>query len=67
MSDSRSRRIGKELADVRRDTQAGIQVWTVNESDISRLKGMFKGPPDTAYEGGYYTVDVEIPIGMNIE
>ncbi|EPX72483.1 ubiquitin conjugating enzyme Ubc1 [Schizosaccharomyces octosporus yFS286] len=62
MSDSRSRRIGKELADVRRDTQAGIQVWTVNESDISRLKGMFKGPPDTAYEGGYYTIDVEIPI-----
>ncbi|EPY53947.1 ubiquitin conjugating enzyme Ubc1 [Schizosaccharomyces cryophilus OY26] len=62
MSDSRSRRIGKELADVRRDTEAGIQVWTVNESDISWLKGMFKGPPDTAYEGGYFVVDVEIPI-----
>ncbi|CAA21178.2 ubiquitin conjugating enzyme E2 Ubc1 [Schizosaccharomyces pombe] len=61
MSDNRSRRIAKELADVQQDKQAGIQVWTIND-DISHLKGMFRGPEGTPYEGGYFVVDIEIPI-----
>lgn len=32
-----------------------------NGEDLTHLRGQFFGPPDTAYEGGTYYVDIKIP------
>lgn len=32
-----------------------------NADDISHLRGQFKGPPDTPYEGGIFYVDIRMP------
>lgn len=62
MSSSRTRRIAKEVADVHTDTLSNIQVEVVgNGEDLTHLKGTFKGPPGTPYEGGTYLIDVKIP------
>jgi hypothetical protein len=59
---SRTRRIMKELEDVRYDVSSGIHIQPVNESDLSHLKGTFRGPPGTPYEGGHFVVDIQIPV-----
>lgn len=58
---SRTRRILKELQDVQQDVESGITVTPVSEGDISHLKGIFKGPPETPYQGGEFVVDIQIP------
>jgi hypothetical protein len=52
----------KELEDVRYDVSSGIHIQPVNESDLSHLKGTFRGPPGTPYEGGHFVVDIQIPV-----
>lgn len=59
---SRSRRIAKELEDVKSDPHSGIDLAMVTESDMGHLKGTFQGPPDTPYEGGEFVVDIHIPV-----
>ena len=62
MSSGRTRRIAKEVADIHSDTLSHIQANPVgNGADLTHLKGSFKGPPGTPYEGGTYVVDVRIP------
>ena len=62
MSSSRTRRIAKEIADIHSDTISHIQASPVGTGeDLTHLKGSFKGPPGTPYEGGSYIVDVRIP------
>ncbi|KAA8911203.1 hypothetical protein TRICI_003925 [Trichomonascus ciferrii] len=61
---SRSRRIAKELEDVKSDSNSGIDLAFVTESDMGHLKGTFQGPPDTPYEGGEFVVDIQIPLFM---
>ncbi|KAL9633695.1 MAG: hypothetical protein Q9164_004549 [Protoblastenia rupestris] len=62
MSSSRTRRIAKEIADIHSDSISHIQASPVgNGEDLTHLKGSFKGPPGTSYEGGSYIVDVRIP------
>lgn len=58
---SRSKRIAKELEDVKADPNSGIDIAFVNESDMSHLKGTFQGPPDTPYSGGEFVIDIQIP------
>ncbi|KAF3903854.1 hypothetical protein ABW20_dc0101882 [Dactylellina cionopaga] len=57
---NRSRRIHKEMEDLRKDVQSGMSAEPVGD-DISHLRGTFKGPPGTPYEGGTYNVDIKIP------
>ena len=62
MSSNRARRIAKEIADIHSDTTSHIQADAVgNGEDLTHLKGSFKGPPGTAYEGGTYKIDIKIP------
>jgi ubiquitin-conjugating enzyme (huntingtin interacting protein 2) len=60
-SSNRTRRIGKELADINNDPHSQIVAEPVRDEDLTHLKGKFKGPPDTPYEGGTYVVDIKIP------
>ncbi|RDW78703.1 E2 ubiquitin-conjugating protein UBC1 [Aspergillus mulundensis] len=62
MSSNRTRRIAKEIADIRADTHSQITAEPVGEEDdITHLRGTFPGPPGTPYEGGTYKVDIKIP------
>ncbi len=62
MATNRTRRIAKEIADLHQDTLSNISANPVgNGDDLTHLKGSFKGPPGTPYEGGTYTIDVRIP------
>lgn len=57
---SRVRRIAKEVEDCQRADSANLQVKTLGD-DLSHLKGTFQGPTETPYEGGSFTVDIQIP------
>ncbi|ODQ51638.1 ubiquitin-conjugating enzyme [Saitoella complicata NRRL Y-17804] len=59
-SGSRTRRVMKEIDDCLKDKTSGVEVETVG-SDISHLKGRFRGPSGTPYEGGTFQVDIKIP------
>ena len=62
MSSNRARRVAKELADIHADTLSHIAVEPVDNGDgLMHLKGSFKGPPGTPYEGGTYKIDIRIP------
>lgn len=61
MANNRSRRVAKEIADIEADKTSHISVHTVTEENLMHLKGSFKGPPGTPYEGGTYIIDIEIP------
>ncbi|QWU86480.1 hypothetical protein CA3LBN_000698 [Candidozyma haemuli] len=55
------KRIAKELEECRQDTQSGVNLELVNESDLTHLTGYFQGPPGTPYENGVFKVDIVIP------
>ena len=61
MASNRQRRVVKEVADISKDQQSNITVWPAHGDDMMHLKGSFKGPPDTPYEGGTYQIDITIP------
>lgn len=62
MTTQRARRIAKEIAEVHRDTLSGVSVDALgNGDDLTHLKGSFKGPSGTSYEGGTYKIDIKIP------
>ncbi len=62
MSTNRARRVAKEVADIHSDTTSNILADPVGGGDdLTHLKGSFKGPPGTPYEGGTYMIDIKIP------
>jgi len=62
MSSNRARRVAKEIADIHSDTISNISAEPTDGSDgLMHLKGSFKGPPGTPYEGGIYKIDIRIP------
>jgi len=60
MAGHKARRIAKDLADIRADSASNIFAETVGDS-ITDLRGSFKGPSGTPYEGGNYEVSIKIP------
>ena len=62
MEHRRRYRILKEIADIQPDHPYMIVVYPAgNGDDLTHLKGQFRGPPDTPYEGGTYVVDIKMP------
>ncbi len=62
MASNRTRRITKEIADIRADTHSQITAEPVgDDDDVTNLRGAFPGPPGTPYEGGTYKIDIKIP------
>jgi ubiquitin-conjugating enzyme (huntingtin interacting protein 2) len=55
-----SKRIIKEVDEVRRDKAAGLEI-EVDASDKNHLLGKITGPDDTPYAGGRFVVDITIP------
>ena len=60
MSSNKARRIAKEIADIRADMSSHVQAEPVGE-DLMKLRGTFDGPPGTAYEGGIFNINIDIP------
>ena len=61
MTSNRNRRIAKEIVDIQSDSLSNIQASPVgNGEDLTHLKGSFKGPPGTPYEGGTFQIDVRL-------
>ena len=61
MASQRNRRIAKELADLQADTHSKITVQPAGSlDDLTHLKGSFKGPDGTPYEGGTYVIDIRL-------
>jgi ubiquitin-conjugating enzyme (huntingtin interacting protein 2) len=61
MSTNRTRRIAKEISDIHSDTSSAIVAVPISPDDITHLRGKFRGPPGTPYEGGTFAVDIKIP------
>ncbi|BDA50884.1 Ubiquitin-conjugating enzyme E2 K [Coccomyxa sp. Obi] len=52
-------RIQKELKEIDRDKTSGVTV-KITGNNLQRLSGYVEGPRDTAYEGGYFVVDIQL-------
>jgi ubiquitin-conjugating enzyme (huntingtin interacting protein 2) len=61
MSANRARRIAKEIAEISNDHLSGVTVESFEGDSLTHLRGRFRGPPDTPYEGGTFDVDIVIP------
>ena len=47
----------KELKEIERDKASGVTIQ-LTEGSLQKLTGFVEGPKDTAYEGGYFVVDI---------
>ena len=55
------KRIAREIRQCDADTESsGVIVKPVGEN-LTHLKGVFRGPEETAYAGGTFIVDIQIP------
>ncbi|KAK9900589.1 putative UBC1-E2 ubiquitin-conjugating enzyme [Cystobasidium minutum MCA 4210] len=61
MADPRAKRIAREMADVLKDKASSITVEPFVSDNLMHLKGTFKGPEGTPYEGGLFEVDIQVP------
>ena len=54
------RRIEREIRQCKQDKQSTVDVFPIQDN-LCHLKGVFKGPTETCYEGGTFVVDIKIP------
>ena len=53
-------RLQKEITEVMSDVKSGVSVEILNERDLTKLRGLVRGPQDTAYSGGTFMVDIQV-------
>lgn len=63
MAAIRTKRVQKELAEVARSQDAMFALYPTdrNGGNLMHLSAWIAGPPDTAYEGGRFYLDIKIP------
>jgi hypothetical protein len=54
-------RVQKELVEFERDKSlSGVSIQ-IYDDDLTRMRGTISGPVGTPYEGGIFTVDIQLP------
>jgi ubiquitin-conjugating enzyme E2 D/E len=56
-----SKRILRELADLRKDPPLNCSAGPVNEEDMFTWEGVMFGPSDSPYSGGIFDVSIQFP------
>lgn len=59
---SSTKRIVRELADLRNDPPLNCSAGPIDESDIFNWEGIMFGPADSPYTGGVFKVNIQFPI-----
>lgn len=54
---TRGHSLQKELKEIERDKASGVTI-EITEGNLQKLTGFVEGPKDTAYDGGYFVVDI---------
>ena len=54
------KRIEREIRQCQKDQDTTVKVEPINDN-LCHLKGSFKGPEQTCYEGGEFVIDIQIP------
>jgi len=57
-NDGRRKRLEKELNDIKTGTDISADATT---TDLTHWQGVMKGPEGTPYNGGSFTIDIDIP------
>nr|AVV64050.1 proteasome subunit alpha type-6 [Anisakis simplex] len=57
---SRVQRECKEIITSKELSETGVLIEVRNET-LTKIRGEIKGPPDSPYEGGIYSLDISIP------
>ena len=59
---SSTKRIIRELADLRSDPPLNCSAGPVDESDVFNWEGIMFGPADSPYTGGVFKVNIQFPV-----
>ncbi|KAH9574962.1 hypothetical protein CY35_01G087700 [Sphagnum magellanicum] len=60
-------RVQKELVEFERDKSlSGVSIQ-IYDDDLTRMRGTISGPVGTPYEGGIFTVDIQLPSAYPFE
>lgn len=59
---SATKRIVRELADLRKDPPLNCSAGPVDEADVFIWEGVLFGPDDSPYSGGVFKVNIQFPV-----
>jgi len=57
-----TKRIFRELLDLRKDPPSNCSAGPVNEDDMFTWEGVMFGPSDSPYAGGIFNVSIQFPV-----
>ena len=57
-----SKRILKELIDIRKDPPTNCSAGPIDEADIYKWEGTIFGPPESPYTGGIFHMTIDFPV-----